>query len=137
MIKEDLEPRLLKFPKIGDPGLGYISVSESQTLPIKVNRVYWTYFTPEDVSRGRHAHYQTDQILIAAAGKIIIKTESARGKKKEFILDRPNIGLLLPRLCWHEMSYSHNSVQVCLANMEYSESDYIRDYDIFIKLRSR
>jgi hypothetical protein len=32
------------------------------------------------------------------------------------------------------MQYSHNSVQMCIANMAYEESDYIRDYEEFKKL---
>ncbi len=43
------KPRLISFPKIGKPSLGYISVAENENLPFQVNRIYWTYFTPEDV----------------------------------------------------------------------------------------
>lgn len=134
MGKIALEPRLIEFPKIGTSSIGYISVSENHLLPLEVKRVYWTYFTPEDISRGRHAHYKTDQLLLAAAGRITVKTESVYRNVAEYVLDKPNVGLYLPRMCWHEMAYTHNSVQVCLANMEYSEFDYIRDYKTFVKL---
>ena len=50
------KPYFIEFPKIGKPDLGYISVAENESLPFQVNRVYWTYFTPEDVMRGGHAH---------------------------------------------------------------------------------
>ena len=122
------KPRIIEFSKIGNPGLGYISVAENENLPFKVNRIYWTYFTPEDVARGGHAHYQLQQILLAVAGKIIIKTELLNGEKKEFILDKPNMGLFIPKMCWREMQYTHNAVQVCIASIAYEESDYIREY---------
>ena len=127
------KPHLIEFSKIGNPGLGYISVAEGETLPFEVNRIYWTYFTPEDVTRGGHAHYELQQILLAVAGKIIIKTEMLNGDKSEFILDKPNMGLFIPKMCWREMQYTHNAVQVCIASIAYDESDYIRDYQEFKK----
>lgn len=134
MIK--LDPYLIEFPKIGNPAQGYISLSEKQNLPIEVNRVYWTYFTPEEVKRGHHAHHRLEQILFAVAGTVKIKIETIEKKVFEFNLDRPNVGVYIPVLSWHTMQYSHNSVQVCLANSEYDESDYIRDYEEFKKLQT-
>lgn len=125
------KPFIIPFSKIGSSELGYISVVEGTQLPFPVKRVYWTYFTPEDIRRGRHAHYELEQILIAIGGKIIVTTEMQNGEKSEFILDKPNMGLFLPKMCWHEMQYSHNAVQVCIASGEYEESDYIRIYEEF------
>ncbi len=128
-----LIPHIIEFPKIGDRGLGYISVSEKAALPFAVRRIYWTYFTPEDVTRGGHAHYELEQILLAVSGKITVRTEQNH-IKSEFILERPFLGLFLPKMCWHEMTYSHNAVQVCFASIEYSEDDYIRNYKDFKSL---
>lgn len=126
-------PYLIEFNKIGSPSLGYISVAEKENLPFAIRRVYWTYFTPENVRRGGHAHYELEQILIAPSGKIVLDTELLDGEKQQFVLDKPNLGLFIPKLCWREMRYSHNAAQVCLASMEYSEQDYIRDYNQFKK----
>lgn len=127
------KPHLIEFAKIGDSGLGYISVAEHEKLPFAVKRIYWTYFTPEDVTRGGHAHYELEQILLAVAGKIIVTTELLNGDKNEFILDKPNLGLYIPKMCWREMQYTHNAVQVCIASIEYGEEDYIREYNEFKK----
>jgi hypothetical protein len=126
-----IKPHIIQFPRIGNTGLGYISVAEKGLLPIQVNRVYWTYFTPEDVQRGGHAHYHLQQVLLAVAGKIIITTELINGEKEKFILDKPDQGLFIPKMCWREMQYTHNAVQVCLASLTYDEKDYIRDYKKF------
>ncbi|MCB9246941.1 MAG: WxcM-like domain-containing protein [Flavobacteriales bacterium] len=127
-------PYIIEFDQIGDPSLGYISVAEKETLPFIIQRVYWTYYTPESVRRGGHAHFELEQILIATAGRIVMDTELSSGEKHQFVLDRPNLGLYIPKLCWREMQYSHNAVQVCLASMEYTEKDYIRDYSQFKKI---
>ncbi len=130
------KPHIVTFSKIGNSSLGYISLAEKQQLPFEVKRLYWTYFTPEDVERGSHAHYDLQQILIAMAGKIIVKTELTDGTVTEFILDSPDKGLYIPGVCWRDMKYSHNAVQLCIASNEYDESDYIRDYAAFKKLTS-
>jgi hypothetical protein len=130
-MPDNLTPHIVEFPKIGGPALGYISVAEHEKLPFQVKRVYWTYFTPEDVTRGGHAHYNLEQILVAVAGKIVVETELLNGDKNKFVLDKPHVGLYIPKMCWRVMQYSHNSVQMCIASIEYSEADYIRDYSVF------
>lgn len=124
-------PYLVEFSKIGNTSLGYISVAEKDTLPFEVKRIYWTYYTPESVERGGHAHHELEQILIAASGKIIVNTEMPGGIKDRFILESPNMGVYIPKYCWHIMQYSHSAVQMCIANMVYEESDYIRDFAQF------
>ena len=104
------KPTIINFPKIGQSSLGYISLAENGTLPFNVKRVYWTYFTPEDVERGRHAHRDLEQILVAVAGKIIVSTEMPDGFKERFVLESPNQGVYLPKYSWHVMQYSHNAV---------------------------
>ena len=129
------EPKLIQFPKIGNSSLGYISLAENETLPFDVKRIYWTYFTPEDVERGGHAHHELEQILVALAGKITVNTEMPDGSKNAFVLESPNQGVYLPKYSWHIMQYSHNAVQMCISSMVYEESDYIRDYTEFKKIK--
>ena len=128
MIKN---PHLINFPKIGNSQLGYISIAENELLPFEVKRVYWTYYTPESVERGGHAHFQLEQILVAMDGKIIINIESLNGTKHEFVLENPYHGLYIPKNTCRTMKYTHNAVQMCIASMAYDETDYIRDYDKF------
>lgn len=132
-IDQMKEPYIVKFPKIGNSVLGYISVAEKEKLPFEVKRIYWTYFTPESVQRGGHAHYHLEQILIAVAGKIIVTTQMPGKTEQQFVLDAAYTGIYLPKFCWHVMQYSHNSVQMCIASMVYEEEDYIRDYETFLK----
>ena len=129
------KPFIIEFPKIGSSQLGYISVAENDSLPFEVKRIYWTYYTPESVERGGHAHYDLQQILVAMAGKIIITVETLDGIISEFILEQPYQGLYIPKNIWRTMKYSHNAVQMCIASNEYAEKDYIRDYSEFKKLK--
>lgn len=127
--------RLIEIPKIGNSAEGYISVAECNgELPFEVKRFFWTYYTPESIIRGRHAHFNTELILIAVAGIIEVTTENSQGEKMSFILNHPNQGLYIPPDNWHTMKYSHNAVQLVLASTLYDENDYIRDYNQFLSV---
>ncbi|MCK4923048.1 MAG: FdtA/QdtA family cupin domain-containing protein [Bacteroidales bacterium] len=134
IIENIKKPYLIKFNSIGAPAIGYISVAEQQCeIPFDIKRVYWTYFTPERIERGGHANIEKELVLVAVAGSIIIETETITRKKETFQLNKPNIGLYIPSLCWHKMKYTHNAVQMVVASNHYSENDYIRDYSIFLE----
>lgn len=125
-------PQIIPFPKIGSPSEGYLSIGQSNAqVPFEIKRVFWTYFTPDSVTRGRHTHYETEMILIALSGIIVVKTEDIQGNKEEFVLKNPSEGLYVPPLTWHEMEYSHTAVQLVLTSTEYDEKDYIRSYEEF------
>lgn len=126
-------PHLLHFSKLGASDIGYISVTETTKagLPFEVQRLFWTYYTPESIVRGRHAHYRTEQVLVAAAGRIIVTVELVDGTIEFFRLEEPNVGLYIPPNVWHTMQYSHSAVQLVLASTPYDEADYIRDHAQF------
>jgi dTDP-4-dehydrorhamnose 3,5-epimerase-like enzyme len=130
-----MRPYLINFNKIGSPNLGYISVAENfENIPFEVARVYWTYYTPQDVTRGGHAHYDLEQVIVAVSGTITFTTEDLKGNKEEFILDSPDKGLYIPKLIWRDIKFSHNAVLLCVASEKYIASDYIRDYQTFSEL---
>ncbi|RNI32195.1 WxcM-like domain-containing protein [Hanamia caeni] len=127
-------PYLIEFSSKGSLEIGYISILQGQDeIPFKIKRVFWAYYTPDSVVRGRHAHHETEMVLIAVAGRIILTTEMPGEKPEVFILEKPTHGVYMPKLCWHTMQYSHNAVQVVLVSTIYNERDYIRDYEEFLK----
>lgn len=125
-------PFLIEFFKTGIPADGYINVAElKHSVPFEVKRIFWTYYTPENVIRGRHAHFKTEQILVAVAGKITVSTQLPGEQTQKWILDDPSLGLYLPPQAWHTMQYSHNAVQLVLASTNFDEADYIRSFEDF------
>lgn len=53
----------------------------------------------------------------------------------EVILDHPSNVLYIGPLIWHTMEWQiDNSVLVVLASENYLESDYIRNYDEFLRI---
>jgi mannose-6-phosphate isomerase-like protein (cupin superfamily) len=125
---EKFEVLVLDFGRIGGRETGYISVADGiKSLPFQIARVFWTYFTPEEIIRGRHAHYRTEQVLIAVAGEISVTLEFPDGSIQAVRLSKPNTGVYIPPYVWHTMQYSHNAVQLAMASTPYEASDYIRD----------
>ncbi|TVT38256.1 WxcM-like domain-containing protein [Hymenobacter setariae] len=126
-------PHILNFSQIGDTDVGYLSVSEQVVppLPFAVRRVFWAYCTPDNILRGRHAHYATEHILLAVAGRIVVNIERADGTLEVFRLENPHVGLYVPPNVWHTMQYSPGAVQLALASQPFAEEDYIRDYQEF------
>lgn len=128
-------PYILTFQKIGAFTEGFISVAqEGEQFSFETKRCFWTYGTPSNLTRGRHAHYESEMILIAISGNIIVDTIDYQGRVEQFELNDPNTGLYLPKLCWHEMKYSQDAVQLVLCSTLYHESDYIRSFEVFRNL---
>lgn len=131
-FNKTLAPSLIEFSSIGDSTLGFITVGEAyKNVPFEIKRVYWTYFTPNNVKRGGHAHKELEQIIFAVCGRIEFFTETLDGNKESFVLDTPNIGLYIPKLVWRDIQFSHSAVLLCLASEHFIESDYIRNYTDF------
>lgn len=129
-------PHLIELSKIGSSSLGYITVAQSSGLPFEIKRVYWTYYTPDSVIRGHHAHHELEQLIFATSGRIEFELEGLDGNKHQFVLDSPNLGLYIPQLYWRTIKFSHSAVLLCLASMEYTEQEYIREYSDFQKLQN-
>jgi dTDP-4-dehydrorhamnose 3,5-epimerase-like enzyme len=133
-MTEKISPEYFDVSSIGESNLGFISVAEyPSNVPFEIKRVYWTYYTPQNIVRGYHAHKELHQLVFAVSGTITFYTEDRKGNKGEFVLSEPNKGIYLPPYVWREIKFSHNAVLLCLASEEYTEADYIREYDAFKK----
>ena len=53
-------------------------------------------------------------------------------RRREFLLDRPNLGIYLPAMTWGiQYKYSGDAVLLVFASDYYDLDDYIRDYNEF------
>ena len=111
---------------------GNISVIEKNCLPFAIKRVYYLYDVPSGAQRGGHAHKQQSEFLIALSGSFSVVVNN--GKEKQIIiLNKPNEGLLIRENTWRELeNFSSGSVCLVISSGEFSEEDYIRDYQEFL-----
>ncbi len=126
--------RIIPFSKKGRPEEGYLHIIENEGIPFEIKRVFYTMDTPVGITRGRHAHYETEVVLVAIHGEIDVKTITIDGQAQTFTLNNAAEGLYLPKLVWHEMNYKDHAVQLVICSTEYREDDYIRDWNLFSSL---
>ena len=110
-----------------------MTVIERWSATVEIKRVYYMYDTLEGVRRGFHAHKCLEQILICIHGSCKILMDDGN-EKVEVPLDKPYEGLYISNAIWREMfDFSPDAVLMVLASEYYDESDYIRNYDEFLK----
>lgn len=120
--------KLVEFPQKGDNRGHLVIVEGNQDIPFSIKRVFYIYGSDKNVIRGKHANYYTEFVLINVAGTSKVKVDDGTNQKI-FCLDRPHIGIYLPKMIWKDMyDFSKDSVLLVLASEHYDESEYIRDY---------
>lgn len=125
------QPHLISLQTKGNSDEGFLHIVHPVALTFQMQRVFYTMDTPAGITRGRHAHHQTEMVLIAVKGTIEVRTVMITGEENIFMLHDPAKGLYIPNLCWHEMNYNDGAIQLVICNSAYSESDYIRDWNQF------
>ena len=121
------------FQQHGDDRGQLIALEENKDIPFEVKRVYYMYDTKEGVRRGFHAHKSLEQILICIHGSCKILMDNGF-EKKIVPLEKPYEGLYIASAMWREMfDFSPDAVLMVFASELYDESDYIRDYDEFLR----
>ncbi|MCT7498048.1 sugar 3,4-ketoisomerase [Aliarcobacter cryaerophilus] len=125
--------KLEEFKVLGDHRGQLVALEANRQIPFNVKRVFYIYGTQEGVPRGNHSHYKTKQFLVAVNGSCKVTLDN--GKEKEtFDLNKPNLGLFQDALVWGSMhDFSNDCVLMVLADEYYDASDYITDYNKFLK----
>lgn len=84
--------------------------------------------------RGQHANRRTEFVLINVAGSSKVRVKDGEGNEAVFLLQRPHTGLYLPTMVWKDMfDFSSDSVLLVLASEHYDPSEYIREYNDFVR----
>ncbi|MFC5191137.1 FdtA/QdtA family cupin domain-containing protein [Algoriphagus aquatilis] len=130
-----LDCTLIELPKNHQINGNVTAVNNRIEIPFEVERVYYLYDVPGGEARGGHAHYELQQLIIAASGSFDLVVDDGR-TKRTFNLNRPYHGVLMPSGLWRELNnFSSGSICLVLASNKYDEKDYIRDYQDFIKFK--
>lgn len=133
-MSKHIGAQMLEFSQNGDER-GHLVIVEGMTdIPFDIARIFYIYGSASDVVRGQHANRRTQFVLINVAGSCKVKVKDGRGNEAVFVLNRPHTGIYLPSMLWKDMyDFSPDSVLLCLASEHYDASEYIRDYEKYIK----
>lgn len=114
---------------------GSLSVGEfGRTIPFSPKRYFLVFDVPSREIRGEHAHRICDQFLVCVKGSCMVVADDGKCRR-EFLLDRPSLGVYLPAMTWGiQYKYSNDAVLLVFASEYYDSADYIRDYGEFLAL---
>jgi hypothetical protein len=129
------KPSLINLPKIIDKR-GNLSFFEGLChIPFEIKRTYWVYDVPGGERRGGHAFMESSEFIIALSGSFDVLLSDGL-EKTLYHLNRSYYGLYIPNMYWRELeNFSTNSLALVVTSTKYDVKDYIRDFDIFSKLR--
>ncbi|MBC7466789.1 MAG: FdtA/QdtA family cupin domain-containing protein [Bdellovibrio sp.] len=112
---------------------GNLTVVEfPQLLPFECQRTYFLKSLDPDLRRGFHAHHELRQVFFCVQGSCMVLLDD--GINKVDVKIEGEKGLIIDKMVWHEMyHFSKDCVIAVFASDVYKESDYIREYDQFLK----
>lgn len=132
-----MNPSLIDLPRFLDLRGNLSFIEEEVHLPFKIRRVYWIYDVPGGEHRGGHAFRKTEELIVAISGSFDVMLHDG-GKEYCFSLNRSYYGVLVPKMIWRTLeNFSTNSLALIIASTDYSEADYIRNFEEFIHLKAQ
>ncbi|MCI8854340.1 MAG: WxcM-like domain-containing protein [Lachnospiraceae bacterium] len=125
--------QILEFGDLGDERGQLVVVEGEKDIPFEIQRVFYIYGSDSQVIRGQHANRKSEFVLINVSGTSKVRVDN--GFEEDIIeLNRPRMGLYLPTMLWKDMyDFSEDSVLLVLTNTHYDGSEYIRDYEEYLR----
>ena len=130
--------RLASSPVISLPheqraGWTVVQVTCHRQVPFRIRRADYVHSVAAGAERGGHAHRKLEELLVAVTGSFDLVLHDGR-RRTTIHLDRPAVGVYIPKYSWRELkNFSPGAVCLVLASLPYEESDYIRDFEEFVR----
>lgn len=129
--------RLISLPKIEDDRGNLSFLENSNQIPFEIKRTYWIYDVPGGCERGGHAFKQQNEFIVALSGSFDVVINDGQNQQV-FSLNRSYYGLFIPAGLWRQMqNFSTNSLALVVSSTDYDASDYIRDFNDFVKYKNQ
>tara|TARA_E500000305_G_scaffold41342_1_gene31924 strand:- start:1832 stop:2251 length:420 start_codon:yes stop_codon:yes gene_type:complete len=129
--------KLFNLRNFIEPDGNLVPIESKHDIPFDMKRIFYVYGVDNQDDRGKHSHYKTKQVLICLNGEVKVVCDDGKNRQS-YTLSKPNQALYIPEMIWDEQVYiSEDSVLLVLANTHYDTSDYIEDYNKFVKLKEK
>ena len=133
MNNSEKQARIIDLPKILDRRGNLSIIEEMKNIPFEIKRSFWIYDVPGGETRGGHAYKETQEFIVALSGSFDVVIDDGK-IKQTFSLNRSYYGLYVPQMMWRQMvNFSTNSLALVLTSTDYDKSDYIHDYQNYLK----
>lgn len=124
---------VIHFNERGDERGHMVVIEQLKDVPFEIKRLFYIYGSDADVIRGQHANRKSEFVLINVCGSSKVRVTDGTNEKV-YSLDKPHMGVYIPKMIWKDMyDFSKDSVLLVLSNELYDATEYIRDYDKYVK----
>jgi dTDP-4-dehydrorhamnose 3,5-epimerase-like enzyme len=126
---------IIKLQYFDDFPDGALVIGEAhKNIPFDIKRVYYiTNLSNSKAVRGLHAHKKLEQYIFCLSGSFRLHLDDGK-VKQNITMNNPYYGVRLGPGLWRKMTkFSRDCVILVLASEYFDQSDYIRNYDEFLK----
>lgn len=114
-----------------DEGL-LVPITGGENLVFPIERIFYAYNVPLGVIRGKHAHHDCDQILIALKRELDVFIKDGKDEIQVGLVS-PNQAVFIPAGLWCEEQYTDETIMLAICSHKYAKADYINDWEEFIE----
>ena len=112
---------------------GYLIPIDFDRLPFEPKRAFFVTNKNKGDIRGNHAHINEEHFLVCLSGCVKIKKQNKDNIKT--ITVRKAESLYQKELEWLRIEFlEKNTTLLVFSNSEYTEKNYIREYDKFLEI---
>jgi dTDP-4-dehydrorhamnose 3,5-epimerase-like enzyme len=127
--------RLIDFPRITSRQGSITPLEAMENVPFPIARIFYIYDVPGGANRGGHAHRDVEQLIVCVMSSFDVVLDDGKNRRT-VTLNRAYHGLYIPKQIWSELvNFASGAVCLVLASDLYSEDDYFRRYDDFLKFK--
>ena len=130
------EPTIFDLPKVNDKRGNLSFIENRKEIPFDIARTYWVYDVPGGQRRGSHAFRTQKEVIVALSGSFDVVLHDGK-RQKTYHLNRSYKALYVPEMTWRVLdNFSTNSICLVLSSGVYQESEYIRNFKEFKRLKN-
>ena len=138
MNKHVEKVKMFKLPYFNteNSSVGHVEIEGGKDIPFDIKRNFYTFGAGnKGMVRGKHANKKSKFVLFNIAGTSKVKVIDEKMNSRVYELNHPYDAVYLPELVWKEMyDFSEDSILMVLTNEYYDNSEYIRDFDDYVKI---
>lgn len=129
------DAKIIELPKFTDLRGNLSFIEQLNHIPFEIKRTYWIYDVPGGESRGGHAYRTNQEFIVSLSGAFDVIIDDGN-QRKVFSMNRSYYGLYVPPGLWRSMeNFSTNSLALEFGSTNYDRSDYVDDYDLYLKFK--
>lgn len=109
---------------------------EFSSVKFVPKRIFTVSDVPKNSIRGQHAHFNTVQFLICVRGEVMVSLHDGIEEKQLFL--KKGEAVYIEKMIWDYQKFlTGNDLIVVLCSTSYDKSDYIENFDEFVRLSGK